>query len=167
MHDPSDSGEAPIRRARPPVWRKPVRQPIGVPRRFAVCTALIILTMYGVLFAVMKTLGAPLSVFVLAAVFVTGVGSAQMLLFGGTQPRAASIIAGAVLYPLVWLTGYLVTYGFAEWTRLWTVHKVVLLVTHGGLSGAVLGYLTGFLTAGVFLAIDRIEKALDGPRPGP
>ncbi len=70
----------------PAAGEKPTRQPIGVPRRFAVGTALIIVTMYSVLFAVMTSLGAHPSVFAIVAVFFTGVGAAQMLLFRGRRP---------------------------------------------------------------------------------
>lgn len=143
------------------------RRQIGVPRRFAVGTAMIITAMYSVLFAVMKSLGAHPLVMVIVAVFFTVVGAAQMLLFGGRRPREASIIAGAVFCGAMSAVGHLIAW-FPEGGSLgfhpFAIIGWLLCSTLGlALVGVLLGYVAGCLTAGVFLILNRIDHALHGP----
>lgn len=170
MKDPTDSHGESATPADAAVGGKPRRQPIGVPRRFAVGTGLIIVTMYSVLFGVMTWLGANPIVFVIVAVFFTGVGAAQMFLFRGTRPRDASFVAGAALCPLILLTSILIAsllerpgLDVHDWLLLAAASPYLALVGIG--TGILAGYLAGCLTAGVFFILDRIDKALHGPRP--
>lgn len=135
-------------------------QAVGVPRRFGMAITMLIMTMYAVLFAAMKLLDFHPIAFVIIAVFFTGVGLGQMLLFRGRNPRAASIWAGAVLLP-------------AETLVTWIV-MIVLHAPPRGLSdaiasmfcsvafsiplGAAAGYVAGCLTAGVFFVLERAGR---------
>ncbi len=82
---------------RPP----PRKLPACVPRRFSIGTLLVFATLYSLLFAVLSCFNVWPSVFLAITVFLTGVGVAQVLLFNGKNPRAASTIAGIVLCPLI------------------------------------------------------------------
>ena len=55
----------------------------GVPRRFGMAVAMVIMTMYAMLFGVLKSFGTPPIAFVLIALFFTGVGVSQAVLFKG------------------------------------------------------------------------------------
>src|SRR5574340_1648210 len=140
---------------------------IGVPRRFAVGTAMLIMTMYGVLFATLRTLGAQPRVCAVVALLFTGVGAAQMLLFRGRRPREASYVAGAVLCPLLYV-------GAIQAALVLEMRRVLIegpplgevYAAMGGLAmaGIPIGYVAGCLTAGVFLVLDRIDRRWHGPR---
>ena len=143
------------------------RKPIGVPRRFAVGTALIIMTMYAVLFAVMKSAEFHPVAFLIVTVFFTGVGAAQMFLFGGRRPRDASFVAGAVLLPTILVTLIMIAWlsddrGPDGSEVIGLLLSVIVPIT---ILGVLLGYVAGGLTAGVFLILDRIDKRIHGPRP--
>ena len=142
----------------------PDRKPVGVPRRFAVGTVLIIMTMYSVLFAVLRSSGMPPGLFTSIAVFLTGVGAAQMLMFRGRRPRDASFVAGALLFPLILLAACFVTWLSGNPAP---PLNVILLLPYQCVLGVLLGYLAGCLTAGVFLILGRIDEALHGPRAEP
>jgi len=170
MQDPMDTNAI-----EPATPREPVgaglssRRAIGVPRRFAIGTAMLITAMYSVLFAVMKSLGAHAIVMVIVALFFTVVGAAQMLLFGGRKPREASLIAGAVFWGAAPTVGFLIarfSIGSPPGAQPFAIVGGLLCGTLGSaLLGVVLGYVAGCLTAGVFLILNRIDRALHGPRP--
>jgi hypothetical protein len=77
----------------------------GVPRRYGVGTLLVITTLYSILFAFLRSVGAPPAVFVVVALYLAGIGAAQMLLFQGERPREASILTGSALFVLLWVIG--------------------------------------------------------------
>ena len=132
---------------------------VGAPRRFGIGVMLLMMTMYAVLFAFMQVMGTPPVVFAFIAIFVTGVGFAQMALFGGKYPRAASIWAGAFLLPIQ--VGALII-----WNMLYLDAEPVIMTIAITIAVAVpciplgvfLGYLSGGLTAGVFLLIEKYWK---------
>ena len=144
-------------------------RPIGVPRRFAVGTAMIITAMYSVLFAVMKSLGAHPIAMVIVAVFFTAIGAAQMFLFGGRRPRAASIIVGVIFCGAMPTVGFSIIWfseGSSPGAHPFAIIGWLLCPTLGSaIIGLLLGYVAGCLTAGVFLMLNRIDRALHGPRP--
>ena len=67
---------------------------------FGVGVLMILMTAFAVLFAAMRTFGAPPEVFIVIAVLFLGVTLGQILLFQGKQPRKASVVAGAVIFPM-------------------------------------------------------------------
>lgn len=171
MQDPTDANAVDSATPCEPVGAvASSRRAIGVPRRFAVGTALIITAMYSVLFAVMKSLGAHPLAMVIVAVFFTGVGAAQMFLFGGRRPRAASIIAGAVFCGAMPTVAFSI-FWFSEGSSPPGFHPIPIIgwllcpTISFAIIGVLLGYVAGCLTAGVFLILNRIDRALHGPRP--
>ncbi len=55
------------------------------------------MTMFAVLFAVLRSLNVPAREFAYIALFFLGVGAGQALLFHGQRPRRASIVTGIVM----------------------------------------------------------------------
>jgi hypothetical protein len=162
-------------------WDRPAA---GVPRRFGVAVMMILMAMYAVLFSAMRLLDAPVVVFVTIAVFVTGIGLGQMLLFGGRYPRAASLWVGAGLLPAE--VAVLMVWFFVRETRGSTLRieqvfflplLVAVIAAVTAPIGAFFGYLSGGLTAGVFFVLQKLGKlepegklpegAFDGPFDGP
>ncbi len=130
-----------------------------MPRRFGVGVLLILMTFFAVLFALLRSLDYGPEVCAIVGVLFVGVAAGQALLFGGKQPRAASIVVGAVLFPLEML-------GLALYRNLVEQPGRGSIVddTFAGLlcsiaGGALLGYLAGAVTAGIFLVMDRWSKA--------
>ncbi len=148
-----------------PSSHEPRRKPIGVPRRFAVGTALIMVTMYSVLFALMTVLGASPIVFGVVVGFFTLVGAAQMLLFGGRRPRDASLVTGAVVFAILPPSSLLglMLFDTPSLGMGRSLAPILSLTAYMAAIGAVAGYATGCLTAGVFLILNRIDRLLHGP----
>ncbi len=136
----------------------------GVPRRFSMAALFVVMTFFAVLFALMDSLGTIPEVFAVIAVLVAGVGVGQTLLFGGKNPRAASICAGACLLPLevlAWISYYFVSSPAATFSyenAVGTFMGMVFCVPLGGF----LGYLAGGLVGGLFLVLDLIAKRREG-----
>ena len=147
---------------------------VGVPPRFGVSTLLAVTAMYAMLFALMKLLGARPVGFVVVATFVTGVGLAQALLFGGKQPRRASFLAGAVLLPSIFLVlesvvplVQLATFGRLD-AQLVAGFVIIgmLAAIPGPVVGGAFGYVAGCLIAGIFLRkAEREFLSADSPQP--
>jgi len=125
-----------------------IRPAVGVPRRFGVGTLVLVTTMFAVLFAAMRTYGVHPITFGAIAVFFAGVGLAQAVLFVGRSPRAASVVAGAVLTPALSL-------GIGIWVDGTPPLSLAMIAcVFLAILGAGLGYLAGGLTAGVFLVVE-------------
>ncbi|MBN2294851.1 MAG: Clp protease N-terminal domain-containing protein [Pirellulales bacterium] len=131
---------------------------VGVPRRFGMSIMFMMMTMYAILFAFMKIMGTPPVWFAVIAVFVTGVGFAQMALFGGRFPRAASIWAGAVVLPIEIIVLNTVLGIFSGGTIVQRAVGGIGYAIPFILLGAFFGYLSGGLTAGAFLLIDMFGQ---------
>ncbi len=138
------------------------RKQTGVPRRFGASVMLVIMTMYAVLFAAMQTVQVlvherdPL-LFVMVSIFVTGVGLAQAILYGGRQPRKASILAGIILAaPMAFI---------ALVQRHQTLDEPAIIGFLYFISGfgALAGYVAGGAIAGVFLLLNKVQPPLDDP----
>ncbi len=123
---------------------------------------MLLITMAALLFGLMKSLGAPAAVFAIVTVLFVGVATGQVLLFGGQRPREASVLVGACLFPVeilallvyVWVSP-LAGVGFSP------LGLPCLAVT-----GAILGYLAGTLTAGIFFVRQRYsEDSEDSDEP--
>jgi hypothetical protein len=122
-----------------------------VPRRFGVGVMLILMTAFAVLFAIMRTFGAPPGVFLIIAGLFFAVTVAQIVLFHGKKPRAASMLAGGVAFPLT-------TIAVAVWmTQDRNADPAALanvlppMICMSVIAGVPLGYLAGCVMAGVFL----------------
>jgi hypothetical protein len=125
---------------------------VGVPRRFSVGTMIIMLSLFGVLFAVLKMLNTDPIVFACIAVFFMGIGVAQTVLFSGKDPRRASFIAG---FPLGFVCALGGTF-IANWTGGYhQIDGYFCLVFACTLFGGPCGYLAGCLVAGIFLVRER------------
>ncbi len=124
---------------------------VGVTRRFSVGTFMIMIAFFGVLFAILKMLNNPI-IFCCIAVFFAGIGVAQMALFGGTEPRKASWVAGFPLGFLCGLGGMIA----ARWFDLSIPSGEILGVSiFCAVIGGPCGYLAGCLIAGIFLVRER------------
>ncbi len=132
---------------------------VGVPRRFGMAVVLLIMAMYALLFMTLKLLGADPLTFTVVAILFTGIGLGQMLLFGGRNPRAASVWTGAVLLPLE-IAGVLLYSAAAAGPFAWpeVVSGLICAAVAGAPFGAAAGYLAGVLAAGVFLLIEMHGK---------
>jgi len=140
--------------------------PAGVPRRFSLRKALLMTAVYAVVFTVMAVIGVKPVGFLIIGVFFTGVAASQALLFGGNNPRGASVLAGAIMVPAILIPWRLIM----EWPALsGDYNGVISLVVADGFRGAsigvVLGYLAGALSAGVFLVHDRELEAKTDTSP--
>ena len=155
----------------------PGRQAIGLPRRYSVATMLTILTMFGLLFALLACVDATWVLYVVLAAFVTVVGLGQMFLFKGRRPREASLIAGSValslvagLLVVVWgTTGEGSWYVFTHAGELQRVLFVFFLAKSGLLWGVVfapaVGAALGYLSAAPSLPLlHRRVPAATSPR---
>jgi N-acetylglutamate synthase-like GNAT family acetyltransferase len=139
----------------PNTWRvSPRSKEAGVPRQFGMGTALLMMTMFAVLFAVLKSLGVSPVEFAVIALFFFGVGAGQALLFHGQRPRRASIVMGMVM-----------TFALVTVDALWrgqrllgpdTVFTILCSVACGGITW---GYAAGALIASVFLLRDMLLDA--------
>jgi hypothetical protein len=135
---------------RPTSFRLPSRPQVGVPRRFGIATILILMAVFAVLFGVLRMLDVPPAVFIGISVFVGGVAACQAILFKGKDPRAASMIAGAVIFYVIMLIVCLTNdFGPRDFTRDMTLSFRGTLITL--VIGGFLGYLVGGLMAAVFL----------------
>ena len=124
-----------------------------MPRQYGVGTMLIITAIYGVLFALLASVDAPPAAFVVPALFLAGVGLAQMLLFRGKRPREASLLAGSSLCMAGAATGVVMMHVAGErgdGVLLWTVVLTPAL-------GAVCGYLVGAAIGGPFLVAEWLR----------
>ncbi len=137
---------------------------VGVTRRFSVGTLMILTAMFGVLFAVLTMLDANPIIFFMVAVFFAGTGLAQMFLFGGREPRKASVVGGFFLGLIIGLAAVII----AQQTRNsfgsrsgFEYYNTISCAFVAMIFGGPLGYIAGCLSAGIFLVRER-ESAESG-----
>ncbi|MHB0960102.1 MAG: alpha/beta fold hydrolase [Pirellulaceae bacterium] len=129
----------------------------GVPHRFGVGTLLVISTMYAVLFALWRFGGGSPKALVWVTLFFTAVGLGQMLMFKGRQPRKASVIVGAYVYPCMFIGDVLynqLAAGVVDIVYDRIFFELFFCVPVGG----VYGYLAGLLIAAQFLVVDKLRS---------
>ena len=134
----------------------PVDDVASVPRRFGVGVLMILMTAFAVLFAIMRTCGAPPEVFIVIAVLFFAVTVAQILLFQGKKPRTASVLSGAVAFPLVVAAVSIASETNGPAGGLVCMLAGSLFLTVPG--GAALGYLAGCAMASVFFVQEKFRQ---------
>jgi hypothetical protein len=124
----------------------------SVPRRFDLATLFIVTLAYSLLFALMGSLQFPPAASVAAGAFITIVGAAQAVLYGGRRPRAASIWTGAVLYCIPVLAGLIGAGPMA------LAGGSFFFIAMQACMGGFLGYIAGTCVGGVFLLADVARR---------
>jgi putative addiction module component (TIGR02574 family) len=125
----------------------------AAPRRFDLATIFIVTVAYSLLFSAMSLLQFPPVVSLVIAGFVTLVGIAQAVLFGGAQPRTASLIMGTVIFSI----GMLAWWVFGG-SRSFPPSVILIFGSFIVIGGAVLGYLSGALIGGVFMLAEYLRR---------
>ena len=114
----------------------------SVPRRYDLATLMAVTMAYACLFGALRAWNAAPELVIWIAGFLTTVGAAQAILFGGRSPRRASVFAGmafaAASYAVLMVID---TEGFTGFCFL----------IAASLCGAMFGYFGGVIVAGVFL----------------
>jgi hypothetical protein len=131
----------------------------SVPRRFDLATIFVVTLAYSLLFGAMKALNFPPIASAIVAGFISIVGAAQAFLFGGKQPRTASIISGALIYSLAIAASWIASRPFYATPALLIPASFVIA------GGAMLGYLAGVIIGGVFLVADKLRNRLSRRQP--
>ncbi len=129
-----------------------VRDIYSAPRRFDLATIMTVTLAYALMFGFMRYLQTPPMLAFFIGSFITIVGASQALMFGGEDPRKASMITGGVLMPLIFL-GFLVVGGFH-------LASAICGLIAWPIAGVVCGYLAGALVGGVFLITDYVRRGM-------
>ena len=123
---------------------------------------MLLMTLFAVLFSVMRTMGASVETFAIIATMVAAVAIGQIFLFGGRYPRAASIWVGACFFPLQVMVVRLWMYSpYGDGSFLSPVELIEGSICPMLVSipiGAGFGYLTGGVVGGVFLVLDALAQ---------
>jgi hypothetical protein len=137
----------------PSTWNALLRiNAAGVPRQFGVGTALLIMTMFAILFAVLQMLRVSAGDFAIISLFFFGVGVGQALFFHGQRPMLASIVMGVVMILALGVFDVAIN-GIVSYDKLFAF--LIFGVCFGG---AIFGCLAGLLIASVFLIRDIIAS---------
>jgi hypothetical protein len=133
---------------------------IGVPRRFGIGSLLAVTAACAVFFSILRCRGCPPLAFAILGSFFALVGIGQAVLFGGKEPRKASMLVGAAVFCL----GVFVTEIFFHTpVPISDLLAWICLLMAAGSVGSIFGYLAGSLIAGIFLVLDRIERRCKSP----
>ncbi len=135
----------------------------GMTRRFSMRAMMLLFAIAAAILGGLEFVGLPKVMAAIALVIMILSAIAQVFMFGGTKPRRASLIAGAI-------TGTLLMVGVGEVSRyqndpgandlaLWLLAPI-----WGAAIGTAVGYSTGGLVAGVFLLLDLYDSKF-GKRP--
>ncbi|MGE0609569.1 MAG: hypothetical protein AB7O62_20935 [Pirellulales bacterium] len=138
------------------------RHDFGVPRRYGLDSILAAVTFFALWLGLLTFLGVRPVLITMFVLYVAGVGLSQALLFGGKNPRAASIISGPILAVIIPTVFYFLTRDPNEPTNLPDYEALAILVV---VVGPVLGYFVGTFVAGVFLVLDGFEWLMGKIRP--
>jgi hypothetical protein len=138
----------------------PAESIYSAPRRFDLATVFAVTSAYSLLFAVTSYVVGYLDLSPAASLFVGGfvtlVGVAQAVLFGGQNARIASVGTGVVLCVLWNL--YMVIWP----PRYFSGIAMIFLLPISAALGVFFGYTAGVMVGGVFLVADKIRTFLVG-----
>jgi hypothetical protein len=144
-------------------WDK--KPAVGMPRKFSMAVMMMMVTLFAIMFSILRWFDALPVYYGVFGVLVFGVTMGQMVLFGGKYPRAASIWSGAVLLPVeigaINLFSDFIRVYYNIFARITTTIFYMIFTVP---VGALFGYLAGGLTAGVVLLLEW--KKYQDPLPG-
>lgn len=134
----------------------PRDQNYQVPRRFGLRAALIATAVFALLLSVIKWTDASPVALIFYASFVMVVGAAQVVF--ERSPRLSSILAGALFLLLVKTWAFIFDNGLEPISNglfmgLFSEGHLVFTLLYG----ALYGYLSGTLLAGVYLVTDKMQ----------
>lgn len=134
----------------------PSPAPKGVPRRFGLGMLFVWTTLFSGLFLLTGALDIPWTGVATISGFFAIIALAQWYFGEGRRAREASMIVGAVYYPIaiVIVLGPQDVFVSAMRSSTFALQGALIMVI-----GAVLGYLAGVLVAGVFLVAYWIDRA--------
>jgi len=135
---------------------RPRNQHYQVPRRFGLRTVLVVTAMFGLMLSVVNWTGASPIILIFYTSFVVLVGTAQVIL--ERSPRLGSMLAGAVILPLLNLSAIVFGNGLEPLNNgllsgLFAEDQFV----YSMIFGAFYGYLSGTLLAGLYLVSDKLQ----------
>ncbi len=135
----------------------------GVTRRFSLATVMLMMAGASVILAAMNAahVAPVLSGMLVMLCLCTAVG--QMFLFGGNDPRRASIVVGAIFCSVVPVFCDVVLHESVFGSRALLI-EIITAIFLGAPLGAAAGYLAGCIVAGVLLMMDLTESKLEGWR---
>lgn len=128
-------------------------RPAGVPRRFGLGVVFLLTAMGAVLFSTLRLFSAPPEAILVIAAFFVVVWFGQAFLFKGSEPRYASIVAGACFMSIL-VIGASVYERIVKGASLLSPSDAIMAF----LFGALFGYLAGLLIAGVFLVLELVQS---------
>ena len=130
----------------------------GFPRRFSIGALMAITALFAVLFGCLRTLDAHPGAYAVISGFVVLIGLGQVFLFGGKQPREASLLVGGAIFFLgtvdIPVTVLVVGENYEPFLVLFAAILYPAL-------GAVLGYFVGCVIGGVFLIGHWINRRME------
>lgn len=136
----------------------------GAPRRYGIGTLLIVTAAAAGLLGFFNLFGAPPALVAVVLAFLALVALGQLILYQGVRPRAASVITGAVVFPvgiLLFATLFATQSGGVRYRDLLFIVVFCIFVCPG--IGALLGYVGGGMVAGIFLVMDAVERKFAKP----
>ncbi len=139
---------------------RPQNQPYQVPRRFGIRTMLIVITGFGLMLSFVKWAHIPPVVVIFYASFVVVIGGAQIVF--ERSPRLGSMFAGALFLPLLKLAAFVFDNGLepinsGPFTGLLAEGRLLYSVVFG----ALYGYLSGTMLAGLYLVADKMQFVIN------
>lgn len=142
---------------------------VGVPRRFSVGTLMILTALFAVLFSMLEVFGANSIIFFIFAAFFLGIGLCQMFLYNAKEPRKASIVGGFYLGLVIGLAAITVNTLMQKYMQNMSkddYQNTRIIAYLFMLFGGPFGYLSGCLTAGIFLVREKEEKEAENEAGG-
>jgi len=130
-----------------------------VPRRFGLRTILVVIAVFALMLSILKWTDASPVILIFYSSFVVVVGAAQVIF--ERSPRTGSILAGALFVPLLKFGAFMFDYGlkpfdYGPFTELLSEGQLL----NSFLFGALCGYLSGTVLAGLYLVADKMQDVL-------
>jgi hypothetical protein len=150
--------------SRTPLVEPPMIPPpeqTGMPRRFGIGSIMVVTAAFSLLFLLLKLAQEPIEAYLVFAGFFTIIAIAQAILFGGRNPRKASIATGVVVVSLVSMFMPALKSSPARHSD---ALDFVFVSIVGAIGGAIYGYVAGALIGGVFLMMESADKYFHPPQ---